>query len=663
MWPSLALAALAGSAAPAERVIELRAGDRLRLAPGPSAARGSGWIELAGPDLVFPGGSTRRARPVVRPSVPGRYRLAFVPDPAAPGRYETVTVIDVLGRARPSAALEGPGRAGGGEAVRLAAELRDGTPRVAERRARWRQLVGPSVTLVTDARSTDARFRADGPGLYVFAASLACGGGWTPWAVHSMSVPARPDGGPERRPGARLSAPRRAVVGDEVLLDGSRSADPDGDRLVYEWAKLTGPPGDLVGGGPRVRFFPALTGQYDFGLVVADPAGLRSTPATVTVEVVPPPEPARPDPRARDPLDRPFTVRLEDRPLSELFARLSDIGVTVRASEEVTGDHPFDATTVDIWVVDVRARRVLDWVGRFLGAFYVIEEPGAVWFARGTRWLEREEPVVETYRIDALHLPGDASALEELLRESVRAVLWAGSSSSLGEADLDRGTLSAILPPAAQRRVAAIVAELRREVPSGASPRRGEVALGRLMRRSVRVRYENWPLRDAAWDLARQARVPVGFMPTGPGGGPCVTLDLGDVTFREALEALATAARMGSPLVESPASVWLPEGEAPPETSECAWSAAEVRSHDLTMLRDAHGISGKMALHLVRSRVFPSRWRDPFVALGACPARDRLVVIHTPEVQRAVAEFLSRLTRGGEESLDERGAPPRAPPP
>jgi hypothetical protein len=641
-----------GEVAPHQRRTVL-AGERVVLDEPAPAGRAARWVQLSGPELVFRGGVARGGRASFDLRTNGVYRFAFMPDAAdriAPSR---VRVVETERRASHETLISGPRRAGAGEKVSLHTELEvrcrcrcDGT------RRRWKQIGGPRLRFSRSELSSEKiSFVPEEPGLYRFIAMTSGRSCKTPWAVHTVEVPARGDGTPERRPVATLAPVASAHPGEEVLLDGSRSRDPDGDTLRYHWFQAGGPAAELTGGGGRMRFTPTSTGDYAFTLTVTDPAGLESAPAAVTFTVLPGPELTRADPRARDALDRPFTIRLENEPLSKLVTRLANADVTVRASARLNAESPFDEVKLDLWVVDMPVRKVLDWVGRTLGAFYVIEEPGAVWFARDTKWLEREKPTPETYRIDAVWSEPGAAGLASLLAEAVRAATWAGSGMSVGRPDIEAETVTTILPRSAQRRLTTLLAELRRAVPSGAPPLEPDAALARALERPVRVQYESWPVREIAWDLARQARLAVGFAPLGADGGERISLELGETTLAKALDALVKMGGYTGWRPEPPGAVWLFNDAPPPQTSECVWSAAEVRAYDTRMIEDAHGFSGAMLVHVVRTRCLPERWVDPFSLVGYSRARRRLVVIHTPEVQRAVARLLERLAREGEGAL------------
>jgi len=634
------------------------AGERVVLDGAQPAGRGSRWVQLSGPELVFRGGIARGARASFHMRTNGVYRFAFLPDAAERIVAERVRVVETGRRAAQETVISGPILAGAGERVTLTArhEIRDHSAVVDERR-RWRQIGGPRLRFTRAELAADTlTFVPDEAGLYRFIAMTSGHFGKTPWAVHTVEIPGRLDGAPERRPVATIAPVASVHPGEEVLLDGSRSQDPNGDELVHRWSQVSGPAGEIAGDGPRMRFTPAATGNYAFTLTVTDPASLASPAATVRFTVTTTPGLPRPDPDAPDPLDRPFTIRLENAPLSTLVRRLSDAGVTVRTSARLNEKLPFDKVAIDLWVVDMPVRNVLDWVGRILGAFYVIEEPGAVWFARDTKWLEREKPVAETYRIDAVWSEPGASGLGGLLAEAVRGATWAGSSMSVSRPDTATETVTAILPRSGQERLAGLLAELRRTIPSGPPPSGDDASLVRAMERPVRARYDKWPLRDISWDLARQARLPVGFAPLGEGGGERISLALGDgprgeVPLARALDAFSRAAKYDGWRMEPWGAVWLFKGPPPPLTSECTWSTGEIRSYDTRMLEDVHGFAGPMIVHLVKRRCLPKRWLDPFSLLGYSRARRRLVVIHAREVQLAVAELLDRLAREGDGAI------------
>jgi hypothetical protein len=513
----------------------------------------------------------------------------------------------------------------------------------------------PAETSGAGAAVQAARITAALPGRYRISAAARTAAGWTAWAVLSFEVPAGADGRGVARPKAVIAAPTIAATGEEVVLDGSAS---EGSRalgeLLYLWTQVSGAPVRLESEGAFARFLACVPGRYEFALSVGSAIGLSSAPAKCAVVVEAPEGGGRPpEPDAPDPLDRPLSVELRDEPVSALLARLSEIGVTVRAAPDVSRDGPFDAVRMDLWTVEVPARRVLDWLGRILDAHYVVESPGAVWFSRRGDWIEREELDARTYRVDALFADKDGADLVALLSEAVLPATWANALAAVGPLDVGKGTLTAILPRSAHERLARVIAELRRPLASGPPSPRTYLPVQRLLAREVTTRHSGWSFRDAAWDLARQARVTIGFMPQGAWGGPRVTLSGGRMPLSQALGQLAREGGVDGFAVEPDGLIWLCRGVRPPVSSECLWTSAEVRSYDVSRLKAAHGFSGPMILRLVKSRVYPERWRNPFVMGAFSAARERLVIIHSEEVQRGVGDLMERIFALGEKALGE----------
>jgi PKD repeat protein len=91
------------------------------------------------------------------------------------------------------------------------------------------------------------------------------------------------------QPGAEAGADRLVGVGEEVLFDGSASADPDGSIAAWSWDFGDGSSAQGVNARHRFR----EPGRYEVRLTVADETDLPNNAATDTliVEVNAPPEP------------------------------------------------------------------------------------------------------------------------------------------------------------------------------------------------------------------------------------------------------------------------------------------------------------------------------------------------------------------------------------
>jgi large repetitive protein len=86
-------------------------------------------------------------------------------------------------------------------------------------------------------------------------------------------------------PVARSGGDREVWVGganDAILLDGSRSIDPDGRALSFAWQ--IGDAGSAA--GERVRHVIAAPGEYKASLTVSDPSGLSCGTATENFRII-----------------------------------------------------------------------------------------------------------------------------------------------------------------------------------------------------------------------------------------------------------------------------------------------------------------------------------------------------------------------------------------
>jgi PKD repeat protein len=85
-------------------------------------------------------------------------------------------------------------------------------------------------------------------------------------------------------PVARAGGNREISVGganDGILLDGSKSTDPDGHALNFAWRI-----GDAVAAGERVRHVIAAPGEYDASLTVSDTSGLHCGQASDAFKII-----------------------------------------------------------------------------------------------------------------------------------------------------------------------------------------------------------------------------------------------------------------------------------------------------------------------------------------------------------------------------------------
>lgn len=142
----------------------------------------------------------------------------------------------------------------------------------------WTQIQGQSVKLV-GADTAIASFDPPSEGQYRFELIVSDG---TQQSAPAQTWVTVANHAPLAQCPDRLSG---LSVGEEIVLDGSNSYDPDGGPVTYQWHQLEGPAVDIVDSQGSVASFTASQiGTYSFSLVVNDGL-LSSEPAEIEVIV------------------------------------------------------------------------------------------------------------------------------------------------------------------------------------------------------------------------------------------------------------------------------------------------------------------------------------------------------------------------------------------
>ena len=153
----------------------------------------------------------------------------------------------------------------------------------------WSQVSGSAVTL-TAASTATPTFTPPTSSVYAFEVSVTDGNGGS--ATDTVDVEAT-----NRPPVANAGDDQQDVgVDTPVTLNGTLSADPDGDPLAYAWTRTSGPASVTLTDANTARptFTPTIAGTYVFSLTVSDGTN-TSVPDTVTIVVVAPIAPRSPD--------------------------------------------------------------------------------------------------------------------------------------------------------------------------------------------------------------------------------------------------------------------------------------------------------------------------------------------------------------------------------
>ena len=149
---------------------------------------------------------------------------------------------------------------------------------------------GGSGAVLSSAAEPAANFEPDLVGTYV--AQLVVDDGAAQSAPDEVSITVT-DGGGNAIPVADAGLPHRHEKLAPFVLDGSGSADADGDDLAHHWILVRRPlDSGVVAGlpeddlGEQHTFAPDVAGQYAISLLVGD-GGSRSAPAPVVMTITP----------------------------------------------------------------------------------------------------------------------------------------------------------------------------------------------------------------------------------------------------------------------------------------------------------------------------------------------------------------------------------------
>ncbi|QJW91260.1 hypothetical protein HNV11_18705 [Spirosoma taeanense] len=145
-----------------------------------------------------------------------------------------------------------------------------------------------SKAVITNPNNMVAEFTPDKPGIYVLVLTVTNSDGQTSSMEVTITVAL-----PGSPPNVNAGVSTTVSTGRKVTLDGSKSSDPDGDRLTYNWtikAKPTGSNPTLANADKAVaELTPDGLGTYVMTLTVSDgvwPAVTADVTVTVTVPVV-----------------------------------------------------------------------------------------------------------------------------------------------------------------------------------------------------------------------------------------------------------------------------------------------------------------------------------------------------------------------------------------
>jgi hypothetical protein len=148
----------------------------------------------------------------------------------------------------------------------------------------WVQLSGSGGVTISGSTQAQAGISGLRAGTYVFQLTVTDDAGATGVATVTVTVNAATVQAPVANAGADTTI---ALPANSVDVDGSRSTDPGGEALTYQWSELSGPTEAAMGsaGAAQSTVNGLQAGVYVFQLLVTNVSGLTDT-ASVQVRVV-----------------------------------------------------------------------------------------------------------------------------------------------------------------------------------------------------------------------------------------------------------------------------------------------------------------------------------------------------------------------------------------
>ncbi|MBI3890691.1 MAG: DVUA0089 family protein, partial [Candidatus Wallbacteria bacterium] len=241
-------------------------------------AAGRQWLTVVASDLVSARGQTRLARPTADAGIDRRLRVRFLAGSTSSAPFIGPAVPDPLGGLSAFIRLDGR-------------ESSDPNRPPRPLTYAWQQTAGTTATLSGAATATPT-FVPPRAGDYGFSLTVNDGMLDSPASEVHVSVTSENAAPTAQIAVSGASAGDFFVAGrNTVTLDGTVSTDPDpldAPALHYRWTQTkgrklalldvaTGQPSTTA---PKVRFVPAAPGRAGFELVVTDPQGASSPPAT-----------------------------------------------------------------------------------------------------------------------------------------------------------------------------------------------------------------------------------------------------------------------------------------------------------------------------------------------------------------------------------------------
>ncbi len=308
----------------------------------------------------------------------------------------------------------------------------------------------------------------------------------------------------------------------------------------------------------------------------------------------------------------------------------------------------------------IRTRMAIELLARAIGCRYRATGPGSVLLGGGYSWMkEKQRILIPRFSLDSLLAPGQSvKSLQSTLDEIVKTNALMGSSCCLrieenyvGE-NATTKQLVAVLPTTLKQYLEQALAAMSKPGQVIRAPEMDpldpeEIELISKLRKPVVIHCRNWSVEQIIQDIALQTGIYVAFaQPPGTKGKfPRITMNLGEVSARRAIETLAKKLGFGGFEYMPDKCVWLspdPRKWTRASTREFMWDNMLLKSYAAKSIAAAMG-SGEVLSHHIRHHVCVDTWKDPATAVVYHRKSGNLLVLAPPNVQKMVMQELVKL--------------------
>ncbi len=371
----------------------------------------------------------------------------------------------------------------------------------------------------------------------------------------------------------------------------------------------------------------------------------------LTIAVLTAPAVAADEGKAAAPLEQEIRLDTWGKDLGQVLASLTKQShVDVRVAVSFLKPKDFSFYTLYFYAESITVRQAVEWLARAIGCRYRVEAPSAVILTGSYDWLREPEEILIEPVASLLGPKEPAASFEAKMAELVKVhTLFQAYSLRLEAPDYK---LVAVLPARLKRILQESLMAMSQpgaplNPPAGEILGEAETELLQALRRTLVVRYKNVTAEEAIRDLALQSGLNIAFdhTPFLTRPLPRITIDLGQTTARQAIEALAESLGLAGCEMWPPRSVWLtaaPRKWCEAASREILWENLTVRAYAISVLAKKFG-GGEVVAHHLRRQVRPDAWLDPATALVYHGQSDNLVIVAPPALQDKILRELCRL--------------------